>query len=177
MNTVKRKSTLLLFLCPLLALTFSICAAILRLSLWNGWRNSSDISGAISRCDSHNLKAGQYPSFQERTESDRSVAGASPILLRNARIWTGARNGTEVIRGDLLLENGLIKGVGHISQSILTNLADDLVTIDVRNAWITPGLVDMHSHIGVSSTPAFASHSEGLDSFYPKVLIYTRDGT
>lgn len=104
------------------------------------------ISLAISRCQHLQLKTGPPPGFYRRTRSDRYVEGTKPILLRRARIWTGEKNGTEVIRGDILLDMGLIKAVGHVALRDLKAFKDELIIIDAKNAWVTPGIVDVHSH-------------------------------
>ncbi|OBZ66097.1 High-affinity hexose transporter HXT6 [Grifola frondosa] len=41
-----------------------------------------------------------------------SLPGTRPTLLQNAKVWTAQQNGTEVILADILLDNGLIKGIG-----------------------------------------------------------------
>lgn len=122
------------------------------------------VSFAISRCQQLQLKPGPPPEFYERSQSDRYTPGTKPTLLKHARIWTGERNGTEIIRGDVLLDGGLIKAAGHVPSSALEVFKDDLVVIDVQNAWVTPGIVDIHSHIGDSATPELSGASEDYNS-------------
>lgn len=114
-----------------------------------------------AKCASLRTPAGPPASFKvaSRLEkgSDRWVPGTPPILLRNARIWTGARNGTEVVYGDLLLDYGLIVAVGYIPPRLLEN--EKVVIRDVGGKWVTPGLVDLHSHIGVHSAPSLRGTS------------------
>ncbi|OCH88859.1 carbohydrate esterase family 9 protein [Obba rivulosa] len=110
-------------------------------------------AATLARCRSLHETPGPPPDFHKRKQSDRFVPGTKPVLLKNAKIWTGVNNGTEVVHGDILLEKGLIKGVGHVSRSILAEYKDDLVTVDVKNAWVTPGIVDLHSHLGDASSP------------------------
>ncbi len=81
-------------------------------------------------------------------------SGTPPTLIKNATIWTGGHNGTEVIFGDLLLDGGIIKAVGDIPKQALSQYDSGfLAVIDANEAWITPGLFDLHSHIGVASIP------------------------
>ncbi|KAJ6555140.1 hypothetical protein DFH09DRAFT_1038104 [Mycena vulgaris] len=88
-----------------------------------------------------------------RHESDRQVPGTRPVLLRNATIWTGADNGTDVLYGgDLLLNKGLIIAVGKIPESRVACL-DNIEVVDVHGMWVSPGIVDAHSHLGVGSAP------------------------
>ncbi|KAJ7911517.1 hypothetical protein B0H13DRAFT_575972 [Mycena leptocephala] len=108
----------------------------------------------VSRCRALQLEAGPPQDFHDRTESDRYVPGTRPHLIQNAKLWTGGNNGTEVFSGDILIDKGLIKGVGHFgSASLLETYGSELVVIDAENAWVTPGIVDIHSHLGDSSSP------------------------
>lgn len=95
---------------------------------------------ALSRCRSLSLTPGPSADFHRRKESDRFVPGTKPYLLKNAKIWTGAENGTEVIRADILLDKGIIKSIGHVGHSQLTGYTD-VVTVDLKGAWVTPGYV------------------------------------
>ncbi|KAG5220249.1 carbohydrate esterase family protein [Salix suchowensis] len=118
---------------------------------------ASHASETISRCRSLQMKAGPSEGFDKREQSDRFVSGTKPYLLINARIWTGLENGTEVVRGDVLIDKGIIKGVGHFGRGFIANARGrfaDLEVVDVGGKWLTPGIVDMHSHIGDASSPA-----------------------
>lgn len=124
--------------------TLLVAALAPGLNAYNAYRErrlSPHAAAALSRCRSLSLAPGPSPDFHKRKQSDRYVPGTKPTLLKNARIWTGAENGTEVIHADVLLDKGLIKGVGHVSRATLNSYRDDLVVIDVKNAWVTPGYV------------------------------------
>lgn len=105
----------------------------------------------VAQCRYTRTPAGAPPEFHSRVQSDRYASDTKPTLIKNARIWTGAENGTEIVRGDLLLHKGLIKAVGNVPLHFLENL--QLEVIDAHGAWVTPGLVDLHSHLGLSSAP------------------------
>lgn len=72
------------------------------------------------------------------------------MLIKGGRIWTGRNNGTQVIYGDILMDKGIIKRIGKLGWM---SSGSDLQVIDVKGAWVTPGLVDIHSHIGDISLP------------------------
>lgn len=113
-------------------------------------------------CEKIRTPAGPPPSFSTaaRTENDRFVPGTPPVLLRNATIWTGARNGTEIVYGDVLLDRGLVVAVGYIPPSLLESVGQSSIRVeDVEGAWVTPGLVDLHSHLGVFSAPTLVGMS------------------
>ncbi|KAJ7769202.1 hypothetical protein DFH07DRAFT_807206 [Mycena maculata] len=82
-----------------------------------------------------------------------------PVLIRNATLWTSANNGTDVARGgDVLLDKGLIIALGSIPVH-LTRPAN-LEIVDAQGKWITPGIVDAHSHLGVGSAPRLSGASD-----------------
>ncbi|KAF9241521.1 hypothetical protein BU15DRAFT_87115 [Melanogaster broomeanus] len=95
-----------------------------------------------ARCLTWNLV---LPSdFAHRTQSDRFVHGTPATLLTNASVWTGDSGGYELYGADILIDKGIIKRY------------NDLVTVDVGGSWVTPGIVDMHSHLGVGSAPSLS---------------------
>ncbi|PPQ65659.1 hypothetical protein CVT26_000291 [Gymnopilus dilepis] len=113
----------------------------------------------VSKCQALHILPAPPSNFHERTQSDRYAPGTPPTLLKNATIWTGRVSGHEIVVGDVLLDKGLIKEVGVIKQSVLDNYKD-LVVLEAEGAWITPGIVDMHSHLGVDSVPALRGSSD-----------------
>jgi hypothetical protein len=101
----------------------------------------------LTRCAPLKISAGPPAGFHDRTQSDRFVRGTKPTLLHNARIWTGESNGTQVLRGDIFIDQGIIRGVGNVNLSAFGLEIDAMVArgeldvVDVRGAWVTPGSV------------------------------------
>jgi hypothetical protein len=125
-------------------------------------------------CKSIRTPAGPPQSFSTaaRMENDRFVPGTPPVLLKDASIWTGAGNGTEIVHGDVLLDRGLVVAVGHIPPSLLDSVRQssrtEIRVEDLGGAWVTPGLVDLHSHLGVFNAPSLSGQSV---SFPPQYSI------
>ncbi|KAI0329713.1 hypothetical protein GY45DRAFT_1361902 [Cubamyces sp. BRFM 1775] len=118
-------------------------------------------SAILDRCRSLQLKPGPPSDFYARNDSDRFQPGTRPVLIRNATIWTGKLDGEEVLLGDVFLDRGIIQTV---RADILSNLADDshqLTVIDAQGAWLTPGIIDMHSHLSVESSPDLSGARDG----------------
>ncbi|KAI0342085.1 carbohydrate esterase family 9 protein [Trametopsis cervina] len=111
-------------------------------------------TAALSKCAYLHNAPGPSADFYKRTESDRFVPGTKPTLLKNAKIWTGDKNGTEVVYADILLDKGVIKGIGQTGSKWFKSLKEDYEVIDVKYAWVTPGIVDLHSHLGDAPSPA-----------------------
>lgn len=130
-------------------------------------------------CKSIRTPAGPPQSFSTaaRIENDRFVPGTPPVLLKDATIWTGAGNGTEIVHGDILLDRGLVVAVGYIPPSLLDSVRQssrtDVRVEDLEGAWVTPGLVDLHSHLGVLNAPSLSGQSV---SFPPQYSISIRVG-
>ena len=128
-------------------------------------------------CKSIRTPAGPPPTCDKRTESDRYVPGTPPVLLRNGMIWTGARNGTEIVHGDVLLDKGLVVAVGYIPPSLLDGARQssrsEIRVEDLEGAWVTPGLVDLHSHLGVSSAPGLRGQSLSFPPQYNISMLET----
>jgi imidazolonepropionase-like amidohydrolase len=80
--------------------------------------------------------------------------------VRNATVLTGT--GTRIDNGDVLMANGNIEAIGRD----LTAPAGARV-IDAKGRWVTPGLIDVHSHLGVYSSPAESAMSDGNEATNP----------
>jgi hypothetical protein len=104
---------------------------------------------SLARCASLKITAGPPANFYDRSESDRFLAGTKATLLHNARIWTGENNGTEILRGDVFIDKGIIRGVGNIDLRAFGLDVDhmmahgELNVVDVHGAWVTPGSVSL----------------------------------
>lgn len=94
----------------------------------------------LAKCRNLHAIPGPPANARTRVQSDRFEAGTEPYLIRNATIWTGRVGGLEVLKGDVLLDQGLIKAVGHVDNALLRGLKD-LVIYDAHGAWVSPGCV------------------------------------
>ena len=81
-------------------------------------------------------------------------------VIRNATILTGA--GPVIERGSILLQNGRVAAVGGS-----VNAPPDAVVIDASGKWVTPGIIDTHSHLGVYPAPAVEAVSDGNEMTSP----------
>ena len=81
-------------------------------------------------------------------------------VIRNATILTAA--GPVIERGAILLENGKIAAVG---QGVTE--PPGAVVIDAAGKWVTPGLIDTHSHLGVYPAPGIAATQDGNEMTSP----------
>ncbi|GHF83696.1 amidohydrolase [Thalassotalea marina] len=80
-------------------------------------------------------------------------------LLRNATVLTGT--GERIEQADVLMIGGKISQVGKGLS------AQGAVEVDASDKWITPGIIDVHSHLGVYPSPSAESHSDGNEATQP----------
>ena len=80
-------------------------------------------------------------------------------LLTGATILTGA--GTRLDNADILLKDGKIVAIAEDLDG------ENATVVDASGRWITPGIIDVHSHLGVYPSPATASHSDGNEITAP----------
>ncbi|EPQ59082.1 hypothetical protein GLOTRDRAFT_113888 [Gloeophyllum trabeum ATCC 11539] len=140
-------------LCALFAAATILASNVLLSSQTRTERIPKNAQEILGRCSSLRQAAGPPPSFAKREVSDRFEPGTNATLIRNARIWTGVDNGTQVLHGDVLLDRGVVKAVGKVDRRLYAPL-ENLTVVDAKGAWVTPGLVDLHSHVGLLPLPS-----------------------
>jgi len=83
----------------------------------------------------------------------------APTLLTNVTVLDG--EGGRIDNGQVLFRNGKIVAVGQ-------NLAADGATvIDGRGKYVTPGVIDIHSHMGDYPVPGVQANSDGNEMTGP----------
>jgi len=85
---------------------------------------------------------------------------AQTTLIQHATIYTGT--GTRIDDGAVLLRDGKIAAIG----TQLDTPAGAIV-IDAKGKYVTPGLIDVHSHLGVYPSPAVAITGNGNEMTNP----------
>jgi imidazolonepropionase-like amidohydrolase len=99
-------------------------------------------------------------------------------VLRNATIWTGNKGGEEVLyEADVYLSRGIIRHVGKGRDRSLAiakmTKGKHVDEVDLKGAWVTPGIVDMHSHMGVDASPELRG-ADDTNSLKSAVLPWLR---
>ena len=85
----------------------------------------------------------------------------SPTALIGATVFDGA--GGRIDNGVVLIAEGKVRAVGGADLAI----PEGFQRIDATGKFVTPGIIDIHSHLGDYPTPAVAAHSDGNESTAP----------
>ena len=96
----------------------------------------------LSHCKSLTVKPSPPPDFHSRTSSDRFQPGTKPTFVTNARVWTGDKDGKEVLECmDILVDMGLIKWMGDCGSSgkLVRQYGNNIALLNAKGAWVTPG--------------------------------------
>ena len=96
----------------------------------------------------------------EPFESTYEPLPAENTLIRNANIYDG--EGNEFIETDLLIQNRKIVAIGKDLPA-----TNDFKIIDASDKWVTPGIIDIHSHMGVYPAPGVSTSSDGNEATSP----------
>ncbi|HYT67276.1 MAG TPA: amidohydrolase family protein [Vicinamibacterales bacterium] len=106
------------------------------------------------------VAAADPQSTQNPYGSTYRAAPSRATVIRNATILTAA--GPAIERGTILLQDGKVAAVGDS-----VNAPADAVTIDGTGKWVTPGVIDTHSHLGVYAAPGIESLQDGNELTNP----------
>ncbi len=81
-------------------------------------------------------------------------------VIRNAIVLTG--DGARLDGGSVLLKDGKVAAVGTDVE-----VPADAVVIDAHGRFVTPGIIDVHSHLGVYASPNVNATSDGNEAVAP----------
>jgi imidazolonepropionase-like amidohydrolase len=83
-----------------------------------------------------------------------------PVLIHNATVLTGS--GERLDGADVLMQDGKIAAVGKDLQA-----PAGAQVVDGTGKWVTPGIIDVHSHLGVYASPGVNASSDGNEATNP----------
>jgi imidazolonepropionase-like amidohydrolase len=109
---------------------------------------------------SSGIVAGVAALAAEPFPSTYHALASPPVLIQGATVLTGT--GERLENSDLLIVNGKISAVGRD----LKPPADTRI-INATGRWVTPGIIDIHSHLGVYASPGVRAQSDGNEATNP----------
>lgn len=85
---------------------------------------------------------------------------SEPVLLKNATVYDGIGGVFE--KHDVLIRDGSIAELGESLE-----VDDDVEIINAAGKFVTPGIIDNHSHLGVYPSPGVSAHQDGNEVSAP----------
>ncbi len=106
------------------------------------------------------VPAGAEPAARALTDATRNPA-APTLAIVGGTVMTAT--GTVIERGTVVLAGGAIRAIGGADVAIPAGAR----VIDAHGRWVTPGIIDAHSHLGVYPAPASRGNDDGNEAVAP----------
>jgi imidazolonepropionase-like amidohydrolase len=87
----------------------------------------------------------------------------APTVLRNVTIFDG--EGGKVDNGTVFFKDGKVSSVGGAMTD--ADIPANATIIDGTGKFVTPGIIDIHSHLGDYPTPSVEAHQDGNEATSP----------
>ncbi|MFQ5535243.1 MAG: amidohydrolase [Sphingomonadales bacterium] len=99
------------------------------------------------------IKKNPYPSTYQPLPSVATI-------ITNATVLTGT--GESLEGASVMIRDGKIAAVGSD-----LDIPGDITVIDAAGKWVTPGIIDVHSHLGVYPSPGIDATGDGNEATSP----------
>jgi imidazolonepropionase-like amidohydrolase len=110
-------------------------------------------------CEKADIKEESLQTESQAFLSTYQPMASENIVIVNANMFDGL--GNEFKDYDLLLKDGKIQAIGP------DLVIDGSEVIDAQGKWVTPGIIDIHSHMGVYPAPGVRTSSDGNEATAP----------
>ena len=127
------------------------------------------LSGAAGRSAGDRADHALTPVRGDRApvEPEQAVLAAAPPGARRVALVGGTLllgTGQRIQDGTIVLRHGKIEAVGSADS---TAVPEDAHRVDLQGRFVTPGLIDTHSHMGVYGMPQIAATADGNEMTDP----------
>lgn len=118
-------------------------------------------AAALMACTASNDEEDKSTSFELPVAfpSTYEPMPSETTLITNARIIDGTGEASQA--NSVLITDGRIKSIG------VDLTSDDAMTVDAGGRFVTPGIIDIHSHLGNYPTPSINAHNDGNEVTSP----------
>ena len=110
---------------------------------------------------SDSMAAAAKPLNKDPYPSTYRVYPGAPTAISNVTVYDG--EGGKFANATVLFRDGKVERIetGNV------DLSSEYTRIDGTGKWVTPGIIDIHSHLGDYPTPAVDAHSDGNEATGP----------
>ncbi len=130
-----------------------LLSAALAVALVGGCATTSTSGTPAAKSDISHVGANAYASTY-------APIASAPVLITNATVLIG--DGQRLEGADVLLQDGRVAAVG-----VGLDAPANAQRVDGTGKWVTPGIIDVHSHLGVYPSPGASAHSDGNEMTAP----------
>ncbi|MBY8826305.1 amidohydrolase [Sphingomonas colocasiae] len=102
-------------------------------------------------------KAAPAPVADPYPSTYKAYPGVATVI-RGATVFDG--EGGRIENGTVFLSEGKVTAIGGPD----TPIPADVAAIDGRGKWVTPGIIDIHSHLGDYPSPSVQANSDGNEA-------------
>ncbi len=117
-------------------------------------------STLLSACSEPNNDTAAARKSEPPFPSTYAPLPSQTTIITGATILTG--DGQRIEGGAVLWRDGVLAGIGPDIA-----VPDGATVVDGSGMWVTPGIIDTHSHLGVYPAPAVSPHSDGNEATEP----------
>ncbi|MDG2060773.1 MAG: amidohydrolase [SAR86 cluster bacterium] len=110
----------------------------------------------LSCSEDHDSRQGDFEVFKSTYVPEKNV----DFIIKGARILTGT--GKEILDGFIWVSENKIKDIGETN-----DMPEGIRVISGEGKWVTPGIIDIHSHMGVYPSPSLKGNSDGNEATNP----------
>ncbi|MHA1544313.1 MAG: amidohydrolase [Alphaproteobacteria bacterium] len=103
---------------------------------------------------------GQEDEGRAAHQSSYKPMASVPTMITNVNIYDG--RGGFIENGSIIMSGGDVIALGQDLTA-----PEGAVIIDGEGQWLTPGIIDVHSHYGVYASPNMNAHSDGNEITSP----------
>jgi len=119
---------------------------------------------ALAACDTSDTS--EVDNGEKTNDSVAFASTYAPLpsrttLITNANIYDGL--GGEITGGYVLMTDGKVSALGEGT----IGAPEGALTVDANGAWVTPGIIDIHSHLGDYASPGVRAHADGNEATSP----------
>ncbi|MDH4384264.1 MAG: amidohydrolase [Caulobacter sp.] len=122
---------------------------------------ASPTSGVAGKAETRPLPAGLDGATGEAFPSTYSPLPSTSTAIVGATVLTA--DGRQIEDGVVLFRDSRILAVGGAD----TSVPEGFAVIDGKGRWVTPGIIDAHSHLGVYPSPGVSARSDGNEGIDP----------
>lgn len=123
--------------------------------------STEDIKSASSAADTEKAADRPVKIDKDPYRSTYKPYPGAPTAIRNVTIFDG--EGARIDNGVVFFADGKITAIGGAD----TAIPEGTTVIDGTGKFVTPGIIDIHSHLGVYPSPGVDANSDGNEATSP----------